>query len=154
MLMFCGPLKFELRTFWNVNLFPKISHFYPTPKNEWSKHDFFVLLNAPVGVHERVKNLLNRIGVRDLLFCDYIFHDFEFRKKTLKPKNLLRLPKFEYVKEIIKLHNVYYILFKGRKLVFRSLIFSYQRSYFLVDRQKIGMLIRKSYELPMQDLNI
>ena len=45
-------------------------HFYPTLKNEWSKHDFFVLLNAPVGVHEIPENLLTRIGIRDLSFCD------------------------------------------------------------------------------------
>jgi len=51
-------------------------HFYPTPKNRWLNHDFFVLLNAPVGVHERLENLLTRIGIRDLPFCDELFHDF------------------------------------------------------------------------------
>jgi len=49
---------------------------YLIPKNGQSKYDFFVCLNAPVGVHERVENLLNCIGVRVLLFCDHIFHDF------------------------------------------------------------------------------
>ena len=76
MLMFWGPLKFELRTFCNANLFPKIPHFYPTPKNGWSKHDFFVLLNVPVGVHERVENLLNSIGIRDLSFYAEFFVTF------------------------------------------------------------------------------
>ena len=42
----------------------------PDPKNRWSKHDFFALLNVPVGVHERVENLLTRIGIHDLSFCD------------------------------------------------------------------------------------
>ena len=52
-----------------VNSFLKILHFYTTPKNGGSKHDFFVTLNAPVGVHEKVKKLLNRIGIRDSTFC-------------------------------------------------------------------------------------
>ena len=60
----------------DLNSFHKILHFYPIPKNGGSKHDFLVLLNAPVGVHERVENLLTRIGVRDLSFWDGIFYDF------------------------------------------------------------------------------
>ena len=54
----------------DVNSFLKILHFYPIPKNGGSKHDFLMTLNALVGVHERVKNLLTRIGVHDLTFCD------------------------------------------------------------------------------------
>ena len=57
----------------DVNSFLKILQFYPTLKNGWSKHDFFVTLNAPVGVHEKVENLLTRIGIRDLTFCDEFF---------------------------------------------------------------------------------
>ena len=57
----------------DINSFHKILHFYPTLKNGGSKHDFFVLLNVPVGVHERVENLLRRIGIRDLTFCDNFF---------------------------------------------------------------------------------
>ena len=45
-------------------------HFYPTLKNGGSKHDFFTLLNVLVGVHEMVKNLLTRIGIRDSSFLD------------------------------------------------------------------------------------
>ena len=90
-----------------------------------------------MGVHKRVENLLNCIGIRDLTFCDYIFHDFEFRKKTPKPKKWIHLPKFEYVKVSSKLHNVYYILFKGRKLVFRSIIFSREMDIFFVEAKKI-----------------
>ena len=51
-------------------------HFYPTPKNGGPKHDFLVLLNVLVGVHETIKNLLNCIGVRDLVFCDIFFTIF------------------------------------------------------------------------------
>ena len=121
-----GTPKIIIMNICDVNSFLKILHFYPTLKNGGSKHDFFVLLNAPVGVHERVENLLTRIGVRVLLFCDHIFHNFRFWKKNLNIINLSRLSKFEYVKVNSKLHNVYYILFKGRKLVFRSIIFSFQ----------------------------
>ena len=73
MLMIWGPLKFELWTFCTVDIFNKILHFYPTLKNGGSKHDFFVVLNAPVGVHERIENLLTRIGIRDLSFWDKLF---------------------------------------------------------------------------------
>ena len=76
MLTFWGPLKLSLWTFCNVNSFLKMLHFYSTPKNGWLKHDFFMTLNAPVGVHERVENLLRRIGIRDSSFCDIIFHNF------------------------------------------------------------------------------
>ena len=65
-----GTLKFELRTFCNVNSFQKMLHFYLTLKNGGPKHDFFVLLNEPAGVHERVENLLTRIGIHDLIFCE------------------------------------------------------------------------------------
>ena len=34
---------------------------------------FSMTLNALVGVHERIENLLNHIGVRGSLFCDDIF---------------------------------------------------------------------------------
>ena len=60
----------------DVNSFLKILHFYPTLKNGGPKHDFFVLLNAPVGVHERVENLLTRIDIRDLEFLNVLFIDF------------------------------------------------------------------------------
>jgi len=60
----------------DVNSFLKILHFYPTLKNGGQKHDFFVLLNAPVGVHERVENLLTRIDIRDLEFLNVLFIDF------------------------------------------------------------------------------
>ena len=48
----------------------------PDPENGWSKHDFLVALNVPRGVHKKTKNLLTRIGIHDLLFCDNFFHDF------------------------------------------------------------------------------
>ena len=54
----------------DVNSFLKILYFYPTPKNGWLKHDFLVTLNVLVGVHEKVENLLTRIGIRDLTFWD------------------------------------------------------------------------------------
>ena len=64
-------------------------HFYPTLKNGGAKHDFFVLLNAPVGVHERPKNLLTRIGIRDSTFCDNVFHNFlRFLKIMILQKEL------------------------------------------------------------------
>ena len=72
------------------NIFQKILHFYSTLKNGWSKHDFFVLMNALEGVHERAKNLLTRIGIRDSPFCDEFFGTF-FTKTVkslfLKMKN-------------------------------------------------------------------
>ena len=43
-----------------------------------SKHDFFALLNVLVGVHEKVENLLTRIGIRDLTFCDHFFRNIFF----------------------------------------------------------------------------
>ena len=139
----------------DVNSFLKILHFYPTLKNGGPKHDFFVLLNALVGVHGMVKNLLRRIGVRDLSFCDYIFHDFRFWKKNLNLINLSRLSKFEYVKEIGKLHNVYYIYYlKGGNLFSTRSYFPSNRVWFLVYKQKPKRLLGKSYELPMQDLNM
>ena len=65
-----GTLKIIIMNICDVNSFLKILDFYPTLKNGGPKHDFFVTLNAPVGVHERVENLLTRIGIRDLSFCD------------------------------------------------------------------------------------
>ena len=50
--------------------------FYLTPKNGWLKHDFLVTLNVPLGVHERVENLLIRIRVHDFLFYGISFRDF------------------------------------------------------------------------------
>ena len=67
-------------------------HFYPTLKNGDSKHDFFTLLNVLVGVHETPKNLLTRIGIRDLLFCGKFllifrnFRKFTFLEKYVTPK--------------------------------------------------------------------
>ena len=60
----------------DTDIFPENTTFYLTLKNGWSKHDFFVLLNAPVGVHETAKNLLTRIGIRDLEYLNEIFIDF------------------------------------------------------------------------------
>jgi len=77
--------------------------------------------------------------------------DFE---KNLNTTNLPRLSKFEYVKEINKLHNAHYILFKGRKLVFHPILFSFQLSCFLLYKQKTRMLEGKSCELLMQDFNM
>ena len=68
--------------------FRKILHFYPTPKKWGPKNDFFVLLNAPVGVHERVENLLRRIGIRDSSFCDNLIkiriNDYTYNFSFLK----------------------------------------------------------------------
>ena len=51
-------------------------------------------MNVLVGVHERVENLLNSIGIRDLVFCDKFFMVFitgleklHFPKKAFK-KNI------------------------------------------------------------------
>ena len=80
--------------------------------------------------------------------------NLDFEKKKLNTTNLPRLSKFEYVKEINKLHNVHYILFKGRKFVFHSILFSFQLSCFLLHKQKTRMLEGKSCELLMQDFNM
>ena len=58
-------------------------HFYPTPKNRWSNHDFFALLNVPVGVHKRLENLLNCIGIHDSIFCNLYFIIFKIFYKTM-----------------------------------------------------------------------
>jgi len=78
-----GVPKIWIMNIYDINSFLKMLHFYPTLKNGRSKHDFFVLLNAPVGVHERPKNLLRRIGIRDLTFCDTFFRNF-FIKTFMK----------------------------------------------------------------------
>ena len=81
-----GTPKTIIMNICDVNSFLKILHFYPTPKNEGSKHDFFVLLNAPVGVHEIPKNLLRRIGIRDLAFCANFFKLLIFLKSKIFKK--------------------------------------------------------------------
>ena len=59
--------------------------FLPHPKNAGSKRDFLVLLNALVGVHKRVKNLLTRIGIQYSTFCDrfllifILFENYDFQ---------------------------------------------------------------------------
>ena len=82
-----GTPKIIIRNICDVNSFLKILHFYLTLKNGGSKHDFFVLLNVPVGVHERLENLLNCIGIRDLSFCDEFFVTFY--------QNFYEIPIFE-----------------------------------------------------------
>ena len=76
-----GTPKIIIMNICAVNSCLKIGHFYPTPKNGGSKHDFFVLLNEPIGVHEKVENLLNRIDIRDLEFFNENFYRF-FSKLT------------------------------------------------------------------------
>ena len=91
----------------NVNIFHKILHFYPTLKNGGPKHDFFVLMNVPAGVHERVKNLLTRIGIRDLTICDRFLLIFRFARK---------FPFLENVRNpgsVKKLKMMYYESIKG-----------------------------------------
>ena len=39
-------------------IFPGNVTFLSIPKNGGPKHDFFVLLNAPVGVHEKIVNAI------------------------------------------------------------------------------------------------
>ena len=100
MLMILGPLKFTLWTFCNVNIFQKILHFYPTSKNGWLKHDFLVTLNVLVGVHERVENLLTRVGIRDLTFWGSLFCNFI----TCKIQKVLKICELQT--------HLYYILCK------------------------------------------
>ena len=85
-----GTPKIIIMNICGVNSFLKILHFYPTMKNGDSKHDFFVLLNAPVGVHEKVENLLTRIGIRDLAFWDDFFYNF-FIKNLLRNFHFLKM---------------------------------------------------------------
>ena len=63
---------------WGLNIFQKIYYILHNPKNGGSKHDFLVLLNVLVGVHERVKNLLTRIGIRDSSLLIEYFNNFKF----------------------------------------------------------------------------
>ena len=64
-IVILGTPEIRIMNICDINSFQKMLHFYPTLKNGGSKHDFFVTLNAPGGVHERVENLLTRIGVRE-----------------------------------------------------------------------------------------
>ena len=101
-----GTPKIHIINIYDINSFQKILHFYPTLKNGGPKHDFFLLLNAPVGVHETSKNLLTRIGVRDLILCDNFFCNFwNFRKSWC----FLRKNHFKLFPELM--YYLYIILF-------------------------------------------
>ena len=82
-------------------------HFYPTPKMGGTKHDFLVTLNVPVGVHVRVKNLLTRIGIRDLLFCNmflrFLFHIFLLKDQSFKN---IRESKSNYKQHILYIYII------------------------------------------------
>ena len=105
-----GTPKIRIMTICGVNSFLKMLHFYPTPKNGWLKHDFLVTLNVLVGVHERVENLLNRIGVRDLSFCDSIFTIFKISENyDISKKNYFLI-----------IYTTYYITYIYDILFFRT----------------------------------
>ncbi len=51
-------------------------------------------LNVLVGVHERVENLLTRIGVREFLFCDSFLLILKISRKFIFFRKYRRLPKY------------------------------------------------------------